>query len=81
MAIQELEAERIGHGVRVLEDPAVAILARERYIPFEVCITSNLQSGVIPPATVHPLPRMLSWASTPLSTPDDPSIFSNHSWG
>jgi adenosine deaminase len=74
MAIQELEAERIGHGVRVLEDPAVVILARERYIPFEVCITSNLQSGVIPPNTVHPLPRMLSLGLNATIHTDDPSI-------
>jgi adenosine deaminase len=74
MAILDLEAERIGHGVRVLEDPEVVGLARERYIPFEVCITSNLQSGVIPPDTVHPLPRMLSLGLNATIHTDDPSI-------
>jgi adenosine deaminase len=74
MAIQDLEAERIGHGVRVLEDPEVIMLARERSIPFEVCITSNLQSGVIPPTTVHPLPRMLSLGLNATLNTDDPSI-------
>jgi adenosine deaminase len=74
MAIQELGAERIGHGVRVLEDPEVVIVARERYIPFEVCITSNLQSGVIPPTTVHPLPSMLSQGLNATIHTDDPSI-------
>jgi adenosine deaminase len=74
MAILDLEAERIGHGVRVLEDPEVVSLARERYIPFEVCITSNLQSGVIPPDTVHPLPRMLSLGLNATIHTDDPSI-------
>lgn len=74
MAILDLETERIGHGVRVLEDPEVVALARERYIPFEVCITSNLQSGVIPPNTVHPLPRMLSLGLNATIHTDDPSI-------
>jgi len=74
MAIQELEAERIGHGVRVLEDPEVVVLARERYIPFEVCITSNLQSGVVPTNTVHPFPRMLSLGLNATIHTDDPSI-------
>jgi adenosine deaminase len=74
MAILDLEAERIGHGVRVLEDPDVVSLARERYIPFEVCITSNLQSGVIPPDTVHPLQRMLSLGLNATIHTDDPSI-------
>lgn len=74
MAIQELEAERIGHGVRVLEDPEVVLLARERYIPFEVCITSNLQSGVVPTNTVHPFPRMLSLGLNATIHTDDPSI-------
>ena len=74
MAIEELETERIGHGVRVLEEPSVVLLARERQIPFEVCITSNLQSGVIPPSTVHPLPRMLSLGLNATIHTDDPSI-------
>jgi adenosine deaminase len=44
-AIQSLKADRIGHGVCVLEDPEVCALARERAIPFKVCINSNLQTG------------------------------------
>src|SRR5512142_288103 len=46
-AIEDLGAERIGHGVRVLEDPAITEMARERNIPFEVCVTSNYQTGVV----------------------------------
>ena len=58
-AIEQLGAERIAHGVRVLEDPSVVALARERARPFEVCVTSNYQSGVVPEPGTHPLPRML----------------------
>jgi adenosine deaminase len=73
-AITQLGAERIGHGVRVLEDPSVTALARERRITFEVCITSNYQSGVVPALTVHPLPRMISLGLNATINTDDPSI-------
>ena len=73
-AITQLGAERIGHGVRVLEDPAVTALARERQSVFEVCVTSNYQSGVVPELSVHPLPRMLSLGLNATINTDDPSI-------
>jgi adenosine deaminase len=73
-AITHLGAERIGHGVRVLESPAATILARERGVPFEVCITSNYQSGVITGHEVHPLPRMLALGLNATIHTDDPSI-------
>jgi adenosine deaminase len=43
-AIEQLGAERIGHGIRILEDPSVTALACERGIPFTVCLTSNVQT-------------------------------------
>ena len=46
-AIENFGAERIGHGVRVLEDEKVTALAKERGTVFEVCVTSNYQSGVV----------------------------------
>jgi adenosine deaminase len=58
-AIENLGAERIGHGVRVLEDEKVTALAKERGSVFEVCVTSNYQSGVVSSLDEHPLPRML----------------------
>ncbi len=73
-AIIHLGAERIGHGVRVLEDPSVTALAKERQTTFEVCITSNYQSGVIPTLSVHPFPRMLSLGLNATLNTDDPSI-------
>ena len=73
-AITDLGAERIGHGVRVLEDPSITALARERQSVFEVCVTSNYQSGVIPALSVHPLPRMLSLGLNATINTDDPSI-------
>lgn len=73
-AILYLGADRIGHGVRIVEDPAVVALARERNIPFEVCITSNYQSGVVASLAVHPFTRMLKLGLNATLNTDDPSI-------
>jgi adenosine deaminase len=73
-AIEQLGAERIGHGVRVLEDPSAVALARERGTVFEVCITSNFQSGVIKDLKDHPLPRMIDAGLKVTLNSDDPSI-------
>ena len=58
-AIEELGAERIGHGVRVLEDENITALARERQTALEVCITSNYQSGVVASLEAHPLMKLM----------------------
>lgn len=73
-AIEVFQADRIGHGVRVMEDRAVAALARERQTVFEVCVTSNFQSGVVPALKAHPIQRMLAEGLNVTLNTDDPSI-------
>jgi len=73
-AIEELHAERVGHGVRVMESPSMVRAASERNIAFEVCLTSNIQSGVFPSLESHPLPRMLESGLCVTLATDDPSI-------
>lgn len=73
-AIQAFNADRIGHGVRVLEDPDVVRLAKERKIPFEVCVTSNYHSGVVNAVREHPLLQMLEEGLNVTINTDDPSI-------
>lgn len=73
-AIQRLGAERIGHGVRVLESPAAVEMAREHDTPFEVCITSNYQSGVVLGTAQHPVSAMLDEGLNVTINSDDPSI-------
>ena len=73
-AIEVLGADRIGHGVRVLEDPNVVALAKERGTAFEVCVTSNYQSGVSPSLQAHPLPAMVDAGLVTTINTDDPSI-------
>jgi adenosine deaminase len=73
-AIEELGAERIGHGVRVLEDKDITALARERGIAFEVCVTSNYQSGVVESLEAHPMMEMVENGINVTINTDDPSI-------
>jgi adenosine deaminase len=73
-AIEEIGAERIGHGVRVLEDESIVALARERGTVFEVCITSNYQSGVFESLETHPLMNMRGAGLNVTINTDDPSI-------
>lgn len=73
-AVVYLCAERIGHGIRVMEDPQVVQLAQERGVVFEVCPTSNFHSGVVVSLDKHPLPVMLSEGLKVTLNTDDPSI-------
>jgi adenosine deaminase len=73
-AIEELGAERVGHGVRVLENENIVALARERRTAFEVCLTSNYQSGVVGSLETHPLMKMLDAGLNVTINTDDPSI-------
>lgn len=73
-AIEGLRAERIGHGVRSVEDPAVVDLLVERGIPLEVCPTSNLQTSTVDSWQEHPLPVLLAKGVSVTLNTDDPSI-------
>lgn len=73
-AIERLEANRIGHGVRVMEDANVVALARERGTVFEVCVTSNVQSGVVQRLSDHSLCPMLAHGLQTTLNTDDPAV-------
>jgi adenosine deaminase len=73
-AVLGLGAERIGHGVRAVEDPATLDLLAERQIPLEVCPTSNLQTSTVASWADHPLPRFLELGLRATLNTDDPAI-------
>jgi adenosine deaminase len=73
-ALQALNAARIGHGVRIMEDPAVVELARQRGTVFEVCLTSNYQTGVVDDLKRHPVLQMIDAGLNVTINTDDPGI-------
>ena len=73
-AVLGLKAERIGHGIRAIEDPAVLDLLAERRIPLEVCPTSNLHTSTVRDYRSHPLPALLRRGIRCTLNTDDPSI-------
>ncbi|MBK8901969.1 MAG: adenosine deaminase [Anaerolineaceae bacterium] len=73
-AILDLFANRVGHGVRTLENSEILQLVRERQTAFEVCLTSNLQTGVVHEMDHHPLVDMLDVGLLATINTDDPSI-------
>ena len=73
-AIEKLGADRIGHGVRAIEDERVVRLVSDRRIPLEICPTSNLHTGVVGHPEHHPLLDLaLLNVNTTINT-DDPSL-------
>ncbi len=74
-ALRSLRAQRIGHGVRCLEDPELVAELRDRQVPLEVCPTSNVCLGVAPSLDEHPLPRLIDEGLYVTINSDDPPMF------
>ncbi|MDE2483252.1 MAG: adenosine deaminase [bacterium] len=74
-AVEQLGAERIGHGIRALEDPAVIELLRERRIPLEVCPTSNHLTGAAASDAPHPFAELDRAGVIVTIDADDPTLF------
>ena len=74
-ALDDLRVDRIGHGVRAIEDPAlVARLAREGVV-LEVCPGSNIALGVYPDWAAHPVARLREAGVAVTLSTDDPPFF------
>jgi adenosine deaminase len=73
-ALEKMRVTRIGHGGRVMEDPEVVALALEKGAVFEICLSSNLHSGVISDLGGHPLPEMIQAGLSVTLNSDDPGV-------
>jgi adenosine deaminase len=73
-AIRLLGAERIGHGVSAIEDPALLDFLLERRIGLECCPTSNVQTSTVPDYQSHPLRQLLEKGILATINTDDPGI-------
>jgi adenosine deaminase len=68
-------AERIGHGVRAVDDPSLMGELARRQIPLEVCPTSNVCLGVAPDLASHPFDRLYRAGLALTVNSDDPAFF------
>ena len=73
--VLELGAERIGHGIRAIDDPALVARLRDQQIPLEMCPTSNLRTNAVPSLAAHPLRRLWDAGLTITLNSDDPPMF------
>ncbi len=73
--LDELHADRLGHGVRSAEDPAVLERVVAEGIALEVCPISNVSLGVYSDPSSVPLPELLDAGATVALGADDPLLF------
>jgi aminodeoxyfutalosine deaminase len=74
-AMNALQADRIGHGVRAIEDPKLLLAIKERKIPLEISPTSNKCLHIFEDMSDHPLPRFDEMGILITVNSDDPPLF------
>ncbi len=74
-AALRLGAERIGHGIAAARDPDLIRCLRERDVPLEISITSNLVTGVVKSLEEHPIRRLYDAGVSIVLNTDDPAMF------
>ncbi len=73
--IEFLGPDRIGHGVRAAEDPALVDALAARALPLEVCPISNVATGTYGDLAAHPFPALRDAGVTVTLNSDDPTMF------
>jgi aminodeoxyfutalosine deaminase len=74
-AIDALDADRVRHGIRAVEDPALVRELAAREIVLDVCPISNLRTGAVRSLDEHPLPELVAAEVTCSLSTDDPEMF------
>ncbi len=75
LCLDALGAQRLGHGVRSAEDPALLDRIVQAGVALEVCPVSNVALGVYSDLTSVPLPTLLTAGATVALGADDPLLF------
>ena len=71
----DLGADRIGHGIAAAQDEALMRHLRDANIPLEICISSNVCTGVVPSLRDHPVRRLYDAGVPIVLNSDDPPMF------
>ena len=79
--LDTLHADRLGHGVRVVEDPLLLERVVEQGVPLEVCPVSNVALGVYTDLSSVPLPTLLEAGAAVALGADDPLLFGSRLTG
>jgi len=74
-ALRELKADRIGHGLRAVEDPDLVAYLSEKQVPVEACISSNVLTGCCPTVAEHSVRRLFDAGVLVTLNTDDPDMF------
>jgi len=74
-ALRELKPDRIGHGLRAIDDPELVRYLAEKQIPVEVCITSNVVTGCCASLADHPVRKLFDAGVLVVLNTDDPDMF------
>jgi adenosine deaminase len=74
-AIRALKVERIDHGLRAVEDPALVQYLIERRLPVTSCPGSNVATGAVASLEAHPIRRLLDAGVVVSLGTDDPAMF------
>ena len=76
--VDTLRVQRIDHGCRVLDDPALTAELARRALPLTVCPLSNYKLRVVNTLEEHPLREMLAAGLTVTINSDDPAFFGGY---
>lgn len=74
-AVQNLGAERLGHGVHAHDDPDLLATLRQQQIAIDMCPVSNVKTGAVPSLQAHPIRRYLDAGLLVTVNSDDPPMF------
>jgi aminodeoxyfutalosine deaminase len=74
-ALEDLQADRLRHGIRIEEDAGLVAEAKGRGTVLDVCPLSNLRTGAVARLEEHPLPRLVAAGLRCSISTDDPAMF------